>query len=267
MITTEQAGSIMGRTMVGQDGDRIGKVGQVFLDDETGKPEWATVSTGLFGTRESFVPLAQAQLGDDSLQVPYTQDVVKDAPSVDADASLSQEEEAALYSYYGLGYSERSSDSGLPTGTTGTTTGTTGTAMQSASGGGDAMTRSQEQLRVGTERVETGRARLRKFVVTERQTEQVQVAHDEVRVVREPITDANSSAAHAGPEITEAEHEVVLTAERPVVEKEVVPVERIRMETATVTDTETVSADVRSEQVEALDAEGRRTDVDSDPTR
>jgi uncharacterized protein (TIGR02271 family) len=114
----------------------------------------------------------------------------------------------------------------------------------------DAMTRSEERLHVGTRTEEVGRARLRKYVVTENVTETVPVSHEEVRIQREPITDANMGQAMDGPAISEEEHEVTLHAERPVVEKEAVPVERIRLDKETVTDQERVSADVRKEQVE-----------------
>jgi hypothetical protein len=98
-------GQLVGSQLVDSGQQRIGKVGQVFLDDETSTPQWVTVHTGLFGARESFVPLSGAQLvGDGDLQVPYSKDQVKDAPSVDAEAGhLSETEEAALYRYYGLG--------------------------------------------------------------------------------------------------------------------------------------------------------------------
>ena len=112
------------------------------------------------------------------------------------------------------------------------------------------MTRSEEHLNVGTEQVEAGRARLRKYVVTEQQTVQVPVTREEVRVEREPITDANRGEALAGGEITEEEHEVVLHEERPVVTTEAVPVERVRLGTETVTEQETVTGEVRKEQVE-----------------
>jgi uncharacterized protein (TIGR02271 family) len=118
------------------------------------------------------------------------------------------------------------------------------------------MTRSEERVRVGTEGVETGRARLRKYVVTENVTQTVPVSHEEVRVEREPITDANVGAAVDGPEISEEEHEVTLHAERPVVAKETVPVERVRMGTDTVTEQQTVNESVRKEQIEVEGAEG-----------
>ena len=105
-------------------------------------------------------------------------------------------------------------------------------------------------MRVGTRSVEAGRARLRKYVVTEHVSRTVPVSHEEVRLEREPITDANRGAATAGPEISEEEHEVVLHEERPVVEKEVVPVERVRLDTETVAGEETVSGDVRKEVIE-----------------
>jgi uncharacterized protein (TIGR02271 family) len=121
-----------------------------------------------------------------------------------------------------------------------------------------AMTRSEEQLRVGTQQVEAGRARLRKYVVTENVTETVPVTREEVRVEREPITDGNMGAAMDGPAISEEEHEVVLTEERPVVEKEAVPVERIRLDKETVTEQQTVSDEVRKEQVEVDGDQGGR---------
>lgn len=88
--------------MTGANGDSIGKVGQVYLDDGTGRPEWATVSTGLLGPSESFVPLAQASTDGGSLRVPYDQDRVKGAPQVQSDGHLSLQDESNLYRYYGL---------------------------------------------------------------------------------------------------------------------------------------------------------------------
>jgi uncharacterized protein (TIGR02271 family) len=114
----------------------------------------------------------------------------------------------------------------------------------------DAMTRSEEELSVGTRDVETGRARLRKYVVTENVTKTVPVQREEVRVEREPITDANRDAALSGGDITEEEHEVTLRSEEPVVEKRTVPKERVRLDRDTVTEQQTVSEDVRKERIE-----------------
>jgi uncharacterized protein (TIGR02271 family) len=119
-----------------------------------------------------------------------------------------------------------------------------------------AMTRSEEQLRVGTETQVAGKARLRKHVVTEHQQVSVPVSHEEVTLQREPITDANRGAAYDGPAISEEEHEVTLHAERPVVDTEAVPVERVRLGTQTVSKQETVGGQVRREEIE-LDSDGR----------
>ena len=105
-------------------------------------------------------------------------------------------------------------------------------------------------MNVGTRTQESGRARLRKYVVTEQVTQTVPVSHEEVRIEREPITDANRGAATDGPAISEEEHEVVLHTETPVVEKEVVPVERVRLTKETVTGEETVEGDIRKERIE-----------------
>ena len=115
----------------------------------------------------------------------------------------------------------------------------------------DAMTRSEEELRVGTAERESGRARLRKYVVTEEVQQTVPVRREEVRVEREPITDGNVDQAVDGPEISEEEHEVVLHEEEPVVEKRTVPKERVRMEKDSRTDDVEVSEEVRKERIDA----------------
>ena len=236
------------RDLIDRDGDKIGSIGDVYLDEQTGQPEWLTVKTGLFGTRESFVPIAEARAEGDTVRVPYTKSHVKDAPNVDSDGALSHDEESQLYRHYDRGVT----GAGAETHDRGKRR-DRGTAGRDVSGPetDDAMTRSEEEVRVGTTRRETGRARLRKYVVTENVTETVPVQREEVRLEREPITDANRDAALSGGEITEEEHEVTLHAEEPVVEKRTVPKERVRMDRDTITDKETVSEQVRKERIEA----------------
>ena len=311
-ITTDQIDGITDGDVVSTNGDKIGGIGQIYLDDNTGEPNWVTVKTGLFGTSESFVPLDGADLRGGDIVVKYDKATIKDAPRVDADGSISPEEEDALYSYYGLsgdaGYTTDSDREFATTGTADTdrdyaTTGTTDTDEYAAAGTttadadrdyattgttdsdyatagtadlddrtsgttgrdvsgpetDDAMTLSEERVEVGTQRREAGRARLRKYVVTENVTQTVPVEREEVRIEREPITEANRGAAESGPEISEEEHEVVLHEERPVVEKESVPVERVRLDTETVTDDVTVNEEVRKEKID--------TDVDEDLPR
>ena len=262
MITEQQLSSVIGSTAQGPDG-KIGTVGEVYLDDETGRPEWATVRTGLFGTKESFVPLAEADLSGSDLRLPYDTDKIKHAPKIDTDGHLSPTEEAELYRYYGIASGTETARTDTTTTDTTTTDRTNdhGTVGHDLSGPttDNAMTRSEEQLRVGTERVEAGRARLRKYVVSENVTQTVPVSHEEIRVEREPITDANVGNALDGPAISEEEHEVVLHAERPVVAKEAVPVERVRLDTQTVTEQETVNETVRKEQIELDDETTRRS--------
>jgi uncharacterized protein (TIGR02271 family) len=119
------------------------------------------------------------------------------------------------------------------------------------------MTRSEEELRVGTTQRERGRVRLRKYVTTEHVEQAVPVRRERVRVEREPITDANLDAATSGPDITEADHEVVLREEEPVVEKRVVPRERVRLDKETVTDEERVAEELRKEQIDIDNEEGK----------
>jgi len=247
-IDTAQAWQ--GRTMVDPAGDKLGTIDAIYLDDETGQPEWATVASGLFSAKTAFVPLAQAQDTGDSVQVPYDKQQVKNAPAMPVDGSLSQDDEAELYRHYGLEYSESRSDSGLPAGTADDTQDDTVGRDVSGPTTDQAMTRSEEELQVGTETRERGRARLRKSVVTEQQTVTVPVSREEVRLEREPISDANLDAATSGPAISEEEHEVTLREEEPVVDKRAVPKERVRLDTETVTEERQVAEDVRKEQIE-----------------
>jgi len=247
-----------GRTMVDLAGDKLGTIDAIYLDDETGQPEWATVTSGLFTATTAFVPLAQAQDTGDSVQVPYDKDQVKNAPTMQADGNLSQDEEAELYRHYGLDYSQHRSDSGLPAGERdrdrdGIDDHVQDTAVGRDTSGpttDDAITRSEEELAVGTTQRERGRVRLRKYVTAEQEQVTVPVQREEARLEREPITDANLEAATSGPDISEAEHEVVLREEEPVVEKRVVPRERVRLDTETVTEERQVGEEVRKEQVE-----------------
>jgi len=250
-VAAQNPQDLIGQQVVGNDGGKLGKVDNVLVDQATGEPEFISVRTGLFGMRESIVPLAEATTASDGITVPYDERQLKEAPNFDADHALSQDEEQSLYAHYGLDYGHEHSPTGLPEASAETSGRSAAQTGYDTSGPttDDAMTRSEERLHVGKETVETGRARLRKHVVTEQVQQTVPVTHEEVRVEHEPITDANAGSAMDGPAISEEEHEVVLHAERPVVAKEAVPVERVRLTTDEVTDEAEVAEDVRREEI------------------
>ncbi|WP_406378993.1 DUF2382 domain-containing protein [Streptomyces sp. NBC_01618] len=308
------SGELDGLTVYDTAGEKIGSVGRVYVDDNTGRPDWITVKTGLFGMKESFVPLAGARRVGSDLHITHPKDRVKEAPRVDADAHLSVAEEEELYHHYGLARNTTArlgGPSGTTTSGTGTTaaagaagtgamgaagtsasgtdtsrtttsgttgmagagtgtgpgrhrdTGTAGTARplvgagagaeRSAAnlGGKEELIRCEEQLHVGTEEYESGKARLHKYVVTENVTRTVPVMHEEVRVIREPLRPGDRAT---GPtDIREQDVEVTLHAERATTRKETVPVERVRMETKKVTEQKEVSAELRKEQIDYAD--------------
>jgi uncharacterized protein (TIGR02271 family) len=256
MTTTDQALSWRGQELMATDGAKIGTIEEIYVDAQTGAPEWALVHTGLFGTKRTFVPLRGADATGEGIFVPFAKQQVKDAPSIDPDGQLSQREESDLYRHYGLEYSELHSDTGLPEGGNGSSRGgaedAPGTVGRDISGPttDEAMTRSEEELRVGTAERETGRVRLRKYIVEDQVTQTVPVRREEVRLEREPITEANVGEALDGPEISEEEHEVVLHAEEPVVEKRAVPKERVRLDKDVHQEHQEVSDTVRKEQIE-----------------
>ncbi len=254
MPETTEAYDFHGRTLVDSDGEKIGKIDELYYDHEGGQPEWALVNTGLFGTKKTFVPIRTASPAGEDLQVPVTKQQVKDAPQVDANQELSEAEERRLFEHYDVPYT-----------TEGSTT-ATGTPEATERGDGydtsgpntdEAMTRSEEELRVGTTERESGRVRLRKYVVTEDVQTTVPVRREEVRIEREPITDENRDQAMSGAEISEEEHEVVLHEEEPVVEKRTVAKERVRLGTETHEDEREISEEVRKEQIEVDDSQRR----------
>ncbi|MFD6338729.1 DUF2382 domain-containing protein [Streptomyces sp. NPDC088147] len=279
-----------GLAIYDKDGDKIGNVGQVYVGDRSGRPEWVTVKTGLFGMKESLVPLSGARRAGEDIHVPYAKETVKEAPRLDADEHLDPSQEKQLYKHYGL--TATGAGLGMASGTaagTGTTSGTSsGTAAGAASGTGrtgagtaagarpgagtagaarpmagvrgsmpdedkerygEELIRSEEQLHVSTEEHEVGHARLRKVVVTENVTTSVPLSHEEVRVIHEAIAPEDRSGVRSS-RIGEAQTEVTLHAEQPVIRKESVPVERVRMETEKVTEQKEVSTEVRKEQIE-----------------
>lgn len=296
--------ALVGLTAYDRTGEKIGSVERVYLDDRTGNADWVTVKTGLFGMKETFVPLKGATHDTDRLNVRYTKEAVKDAPRVDADQHLDEAEKNELYTHYGMtrpaagaaGTNQpqrpgRADTGRMDTaGTAGTagSAGTAGAAGMAGAGAGagaagmagagagagersdagrhagaaarepamrsgpgsdgkaDEMIRYEERLRVGVEEQEVGHAHLRKTVETENVTTSVPVSHEEVRVVREPIREGDGAKGT----ISEAETEVTLHAERAVVRKETVPVERVRLETEKVTETKEVSDTVRKEKIE-----------------
>jgi uncharacterized protein (TIGR02271 family) len=225
------------RTLVDSEGAKIGRIADVYFDNDSQRPEWALVHTGLFGTRETIVPIASVSTRGDDLVVPYKKSFVKEAPNVGSDEELSDADEARLAEYYGLRYSRRSPN-GSPAGSSERGT------------DDDAMTRSEEELQVGTVRRPSELVRLKKRVVTEPQQVTVPVQREEVVIERESITDANRAQAMSGAEISEGEHAVTLHEEEVVVEKRVVPKERVRLDTDVSTSERTVDETVRKEQID-----------------
>jgi uncharacterized protein (TIGR02271 family) len=256
----------IGRDAYDAGGDRVGEITDIYYDDATGRPEWVAVKTGLFGTKRTFVPIHGSQpYGEGDLRLAFDKDIIKDAPRVDPEGHLSPEEERELWTHYGYDYADMTAAKeygyGKAYGTVRADEGYDWRRGDTRARGttDDTVTRSEEELHVAkgrTERKETGKVRLRKYVVTENVKMDVPVTREEVRVEREPVSGTESvpgggkirSGSRVG-DIGEAEQEVVTYEERPVVTKETVPKEKIRLEKETVTDTETVEDQVRKEKV------------------
>jgi uncharacterized protein (TIGR02271 family) len=242
-FSMDDVNRLQGAEVFTQDQQKIGTVDQVYVDRQTQQPEWMSIGSGFLRTQKALVPIRDASIQDDAVWVPYDSEHVKNSPDVAEGDEISQESEATLYSHYGLDYSERRSDTGLPEGEAGKT------------GEGDSVVRHEEELRVGKEPVEGGRLRLHKWVETEPVETDVQLRQETARVEREPI-----EKPAPGAELGEQEVEVPLRGERAVVEKETVAKERVTPTKDVETREERVSDQVRKERVEAEDedAEQRR---------
>jgi uncharacterized protein YrrD len=102
-----------GKKLVDHDGNRIGKLGDVYVDVETDEPIFGTVKEGLIGRHLTFVPLAGITIGPDDLQIAVSKELVKAAPNIDLQGEeLSQDDEATLYHHYQLNYTPPKTESG-----------------------------------------------------------------------------------------------------------------------------------------------------------
>jgi uncharacterized protein (TIGR02271 family) len=230
-------------------GEKIGSVKQIWLEDGTGKPMWAEVHTGLFGLRQSFVPIQQGEVGGGGITVPVSKEQVKEAPSVHTDDNrMSDEEQEALYRHYGMIPHAKTGDHDRIDGRQDRKRAAMETREQPARHGrrdeGAEVTLSEEKMDVGTRNVEAGRVRLVKHTVTEQRNITVPVTHEEVRVVREPAT------GQPGRAFAEEQAEVTLHREEPVVQKRTEATERVRLEKNAVTEQRDVKGEVRKERVE-----------------
>ncbi|MGV3102549.1 DUF2382 domain-containing protein [Rothia sp. 32237D007AR] len=253
MATNETIETLRNSTVFGTDGEKIGHVGELYLDAQTGEPTFVTVNTGFFGTNESFIPVDQARYAGDEIHVPYTKEFVKDAPNIAEDGELSPAEEQRLYEYYSL--TAGTATAGTATAGVAHTerpaTGAPATHATNTAEHGDVVAH-EERLNVGTatSATQTGQVRLRKVVRTDTETVEVPVRKEEIVVERTNLKDGevvnnydfDSAEAHA--DVTVTAHE-----ERPVVSTETVATERVSVGKEVHTDTERVSADVRKEEI------------------
>ncbi|MGC5331225.1 PRC and DUF2382 domain-containing protein [Micromonospora sp. DT62] len=232
-LNEQQANSLYGQDVKDRSGSKIGSVGQIWAD-AAGEPTWVSVKTGLMGHKESMAPLEKARITDSGLTVDYDKSTVKNAPAVDAgtEQPLDTTQIQQLYGHYRLTpQAPPAPDRGRKP------------------AAGEDMIRSEERMRVGTESQPAGTARLRKYVVTEDVHTTVPVEHDEVHVEREPIAARDARGMHA--DIGEAEQEMTLRAERPVVGKETVPVERVHLAKDEIVEEQPIDDRIRRERVDA----------------
>ncbi len=297
-------------TAYDKDGEKLGNVNEVFVDDQSGQPTFVEVNHGLFGMNSSLVPLRGHDFSGDDLKLGFSKDRIKDAPDFDSDKPLTPEAQSDIFKHYGLDnahdvtdYKDSNLDSkrdaqagadkdhnltagagaaGAGAGVAGAgaagahadekkaATHTTDAAATERKAGvaDDAaaartnndgeLIRSEEQLNVNKERVATGEARLRKYVVTDTESVEVPVEREEVRVERTPINAEDAKNYNGAISGDSEEASVTLHEERVNVNKETVPVEKINLKKDTVRDTETHTEELRKEQIDTDGVDGQK---------
>jgi stress response protein YsnF len=258
MLTDREVSAAVGSTAYDADGGKLGTVEHFFVDDRTGSPSWVAVTTGLFGTRTSLVPVQSATLTEGRLVLPVTRDAVRSAPDVGDGGHLGPDDEARLRRHYGLDVAGTGEPAWTADGTGLAPAGAVPDEAPPVDGG---MVRSEERLRVGTEQVAATRVRIVKYVVTDEVQITVPIRREEIRVEEVPLdavdepgesmvqASGQASGQPSGQVGGGLPEEIVLHTERPVVTVEVVPTERVRLRTEVVRGQETVTGQVQREQI------------------
>lgn len=168
-----------GKTVLDKDGNKIGTLSELYVDDDTNRPKFATVQTGLFGTKQNFFPVPLARVRDDTIVLDASEDQVRNAPQIDADQELEAAQERELYQYYGLARDNAEDDNNQLTDGDSTQEDTEDTEDKSAAPTSpsedttdeqsteEAAIRSERHLHISTEKDADGRVRLKKYVITE----------------------------------------------------------------------------------------------------
>lgn len=290
-------------TAYDKNGEKLGDVNEVFVDDQSGQPTFVEVNHGLFGMNSSLVPLRGHDFSGDDLKLGFSKDRIKDAPEFDSDKPLTPEAQSDIFKHYGLDnardvtdYKDSNLDSkrdvqagadedhNLTAGAGAAGAGAAGAhadekkadthttdaaATERKAGVADdaaaartnndgELIRSEEQLNVNKERVATGEARLRKYVVTDTESVEVPVEREEVRVERTPINAEDAKNYNGAISGDSEEASVTLHEERVNVNKETVPVEKINLKKDTVRDTETYTEELRKEQIDTDGVDGQK---------
>ena len=293
-------------TAYDKNGEKLGDVNEVFVDDQSGQPTFVEVNHGLFGMNSSLVPLRGHDFSGDDLKLGFSKDRIKDAPDFDSDKPLTPEAQSDIFKHYGLDnardvtdYKDSNLDSkhdvqagadkdhNLTAGAGAAGAGAAGAGVAGAhadekkadtqttdaaaterkAGVADdaaaartnndgELIRSEEQLNVNKERVASGEARLRKYVVTDTESVEVPVEREEVRVERTPINAEDAKNYNGTISGDSEEASVTLHEERVNVNKETVPVEKINLKKDTVRDTETHTEELRKEQIDTDGVDG-----------
>jgi len=248
-----QAEELLGARVTCADGKVVGTVEQVFRDDVDGTPAWARIRSG---KTSRFVPLGNSQVTADGLSVPFDAQKVMSSPNIEAGQHMSAAQAEDLSRYYELTIPAQQAPVEQAEGQqafgqkaagqepAGQQIPTQQAAQQPA--GQDWLLRQEEQIRVGKEMRETGRVRLHKYVDVESVEQPVHTYHEEYDVERIPVTSDDRISGNIG----EDEKEIVLFEERVVLNKETVPVERVRLRAKRIEEDGTVRDEVRRERIE-----------------
>ena len=225
-LTADQLADLTGRAdVLDADGHRLGRLQDVYDSDRTGEPTWVTLDDDRSDGPVRFVPLRGARLDGADLRLAYPGGVIDSAPNVSAGEIVDSRKEGRLRAHYGLGANDRTDQEVV-------------------------VTRSEEQMVVGTRVEATSRVIVHKYIVNEEVTQTFTLRREEIRVEHQSLDGAALPPGTTGSAFTDEVEEIVLYAEEPVISTRVVPREVVRLTKHTITDNTTVSADLDREQID-----------------
>ncbi len=247
MNTSHDYTTWLGRQVLDSEGNQLGRIRDIYEDEETGQASWASVQGGILGTSTYYIPLNDAHLDDADVRVNYDYDMIRAAPKMHGD-EFGKDMASELSNYYHHPQSE----------TVANNTVTDNLDIDDDVVDEDNVVTDKsvdlhkEQLDIDTEARPYAKARLHKYTVTRNETITVPIVEEHAKLV---FDDSPSARTDVTPDFGDRDVEIVLNREEPVVTKQVVRAGTARVQIEQTQREVPITAEIREEKVDLVDAD------------